>query len=121
VLAERERALAAREQAVEEQFRLLNKRESSVAAVEEHLVAMVRAVAAEAFRRGVAEARDQDATLAALDAALALPVGMEPVAVDLRACGYEATARVMPGSGVSAAAALASVIDAIDDAEGIGV
>jgi hypothetical protein len=112
----RQQELLERERSLADKLRELNARECRVIEAEDAMVEVLRTVAREAFRRGAAEARDQAAARDALDAALALPAGHTPVPVDLRVCGWEVTARVIPGSPVSSASALASVLDAVDAA-----
>ncbi|MEU6034023.1 hypothetical protein ABZ801_01295 [Actinomadura sp. NPDC047616] len=116
-LERREEALRARERAVEEKTRDLNARECVVIEAETQMVDLVRMVAAVAFRRGAEEAHDQGVSRDAIGAALALPAGLPPVPVDVRACGYTATARVIPGKDVSPAKVLESLVNAIDRIE----
>lgn len=130
-LAERERALESREtraaelmHALEERERraqellvTLNARESVVVEAEERLAEVCQTVAAASFRSGVSAARGHDENLDTIASVLALPLGLGPVPVTIRARGRHVTARVVPGSEVSAAEVLASVLSAVDMAE----
>ncbi|WP_433145267.1 hypothetical protein ACQPZ8_01785 [Actinomadura nitritigenes] len=111
-LAEQTRSLAAKERQVENQLRDLNARESRVVEAEERIAEVTQFVATAAFRAGAAESAAQEASLEQVTDALALPRGLGPVAVAVRVCDHDLTARIIPGSGFSPAEVLASVMSA---------
>ncbi|WP_242882660.1 hypothetical protein [Actinomadura litoris] len=111
-LAEQTRSLVAKERQIENRLRELNTRESRVVEAEEQIAEVTQFVATAAFRAGAAESAAQSASLEQVTDALALPRWLEPVAVDVRVCDQDLTARIIPGSGFSPAAVLASVMNA---------
>ncbi|MBO2464459.1 hypothetical protein [Actinomadura violacea] len=117
-LAEQTRSLAARERQVENRFHELNARESRVVEAEERIAELAQFIAAAAFRAGAAEAAAQEASLGQVTEALAQPWGLGPVAVDLRVCDRDLTARIIPGSGFDPAEVLASMMNAVWSQDG---